>query len=373
LISYRICPEQLRNLEDAENPEVAPQMVETVELDRFLELKERMIPLDVRSPVEFGHSHVPGSVNVPLFSDDERAAIGWTYKHKGQREAVLLGESYAQPKIPRYLEEAEKHSADGAVLVLCARGGMRSGRFSDFLSDHGFSVFRLEGGYKSYRRHVLESFREPLTLVILAGKTGCGKTEILEFLTGRDEQVLDMEALAGHKGSAFGSIGSGEQPSTEFFENSLFEKIRTFRRDRRIWVEDESLNIGKIFLPEEFYDQMKASPQVMVQMDREIRISRLCRDYGQSGSEPLKEGMAKIRKRLGMEQYTKALEALDTGIPAEAASIVLHYYDKCYDYSMELKNRRTLFRIDSNDGDTAAAGERILDLIDEFSFPRENH
>lgn len=339
-------------------------MVETIEIDKFLEMKESITPVDVRSPIEFDHSRVPGSINIPLFSNEERASIGWTYKHKGQEEAIRLGESYAVPKIPSYLEQAELHSENGEVIVLCARGGMRSSRFSDFLSENGFKVFRLNKGYKNYRRHVLGSFQKKLNLTVLAGKTGCGKTEILEKLSEMKEQVIDLEGFASHRGSAFGTIGYGMQPSTEYFENRLFETIGHFKTQKRIWVEDESLNIGKIFLPQEFYDQMKEAPQVLVNMDRESRISRLCEDYGQSGSIPLKAGLEKIRKKLGMENYSKAVAALDSGRMADAVSIVLGYYDKCYDYSMALKNRRTLFRIESGNGDIEAAASAIMDQLD---------
>jgi len=200
--------------------------------------------------------------------------------------------------------------------------------------------------------------------MVLAGKTGCGKTEILGKLSEMKEQVIDLEDLASHRGSAFGTIGYGMQPSTEYFENCLFEIIGHFQSQKRIWVEDESLNIGKIFLPQDFYDQMKEAPQVLVNMDRECRISRLCEDYGQSGSIPLKAGLEKIRKKLGMENYTKAITALDSGQMADAVSIVLGYYDKCYDYSMALKNRRTLFRIESGNGDIEAAASAIMEQMD---------
>jgi len=335
-------------------------MVEIIEIEQFLEMKDRFTPLDIRSPVEFSHSHIPESINIPLFSDEERASIGWTFKHKGQKEAILLGESFAMPKIPIYLKHAEGYSKNRTVLILCARGGMRSGKFSEFLSENGFHVYKLNLGYKNYRRHVLGSFLKPLNLIVLAGKTGCGKTEILEKLLKMEEQVLDLEGLASHRGSAFGTIGYGPQPSTEYFENCLFEKIRKFQPEKRIWVEDESLNIGKIFLPAGFYDQMKVSPQVLVEMDRESRISRLCEDYGQSGISPLKMGFEKIRKRLGMERYTQAVQALDADNLPEATAIVLQYYDKCYDYSLASKKRRTLFCIHSESGDTDAAASRII-------------
>jgi tRNA 2-selenouridine synthase len=333
--------------------------MDLVDIDRFLELKNEIPHIDVRSPIEYDHAHIPGCVNIPLFTDDERARIGWTYKHEGQEAATILGESFAEPKIPYYLKTAESISSDKRILVLCARGGLRSLRFAKLLEDAGFEVYRLKGGYKSYRKSVLTFYEKDLSIVILSGRTGCGKTEILKSLAESGEQVLDLEALAHHRGSAFGSIGMESQPSTEYFQNRLSEEIRAFNMEKRIWVEDESLNIGKVLLPANLYEQMSRAPQVLVAMDRESRIDRLCDEYGQLGNNPLIEAIEKIHMRLGDENYRKALNALDNGNLKETASIALGYYDKCYDYSLSKKNRDTLGEIQFNDGDTVKAADII--------------
>lgn len=334
-------------------------MTELLDIERFLDLKNEIPHIDVRSPIEYDHAHIPGCVNIPLFSDVERARIGWTYKHEGQEAATILGEGFAEPKIPYYLKAAESVSSNKRILVLCARGGLRSLRFATLLERAGFEVYRLEGGYKSYRNSVLSFYKKELSLVILSGRTGCGKTEILKSLAESGEQVLDLEALAHHRGSAFGSIGMELQPSTEYFQNKLFEEIRAFNLDKRIWVEDESLNIGKVLLPANLYEQMSHASQVLVAMDRDIRIHRLCDEYGQLGIDPLIEAIEKIQKRLGDENYRKALNALDNGNLKETASIALGYYDKCYDYSLSKKNRDTLGEIQFDDGDTVKAAEII--------------
>lgn len=339
-------------------------MMELVDVDRFMELKDKVPHIDVRSPIEFDHAHIPGCVNIPLFTDDERAKIGWSYKHEGKETATKLGESFAEPNIPNYLQQAESLTGeDRQILVLCARGGLRSLRFAKLLEDAGFIVFRLKGGYKSYRRSVLASFEKKLSLVILGGRTGCGKTEILERLMESGEQVLDLEALANHRGSAFGSIGMESQPSTEYFQNCLSEEIRNLNPELRIWVEDESLNIGKVLLPAILYEQMSHSPQVHVEMDRDSRIERLCKEYGQLGTSPLVEAIEKIHMRLGDENYRKALKALERSDLQETASIVLRYYDKCYDYSLSKKNRDTLGQVHFDDGDTVKAADIIMKLF----------
>ncbi len=340
-------------------------MINQISVEEFVEMKAELQMVDVRSPGEFDHAHVPGSVNIPLFTNEERAEIGWTYKHKGPEEATGLGESFANPRIPEYLKQAEPLARDGKIIILCARGGLRSLRFSQLLESHGFQVYRLEGGYKSYRRAVLSSFSRPLPLVILGGRTGCGKTDILKELEKADEQIIDLEGIAVHRGSAFGGIGMDEQPSAEFFENLLFEKIRTLDHARRIWVEDESLNIGMVFMPNDFYEVMKAAPLVFVDTSLENRVERLCREYGAAGMAPLKESLDRIRKRLGGENHQKAQRALEEGDMETAAAIALGYYDKCYDYSMKEKGRTLLARIEAETDDPVKTAGMILSKLPE--------
>lgn len=341
-------------------------MVELIDMDRFLELSGTLIPIDVRSPIEFGQDHIPGSVNIPLFSNEERAEIGTAYTHDGPETAVRLGESYAGPKISHYLEQVKSYARERRVLVLCARGGMRSERFSEFLAQHGYRPYRLRNGYKGYRRYVQSSFERKLSLIVLGGRTGCGKTDLLKEIAGQGEQVLDLEGLANHRGSAFGSVGLGPQPSTRHFENRLFHKLLVLDKDRPIWVEDESLNIGKVVLPAPFYNQLQSTELVLIDMERSRRIERLCRDYGNAGKEPLIEALGKIRKRVGLENHQKAQKAIEESKLPQAVSLVLDYYDKCYDYYQESRKRKILCRIMIEDGDMASAARKIRNRIEEL-------
>ena len=178
------------------------------------------------------------------------------------------------------------------------------------------------------------------------------------------EQVLDLECLANHRGSAFGSVGLGPQPSTRYFENLLFHKIRGLRKDRAIWVEDESINIGKVVLPAAFYDQLQSTEIVLIDMERGQRIERLCNDYGTAGRPPLVEALGKIKKRLGLENYGKALRAIEEDNLPEAVSLVLDYYDKCYDYYQESRGRKIRCRIVIENGKMSAAARKIIDRLD---------
>jgi len=332
-------------------------MVNIINISKFIELKENRPVIDVRSPIEYEKGHVPGSVNIPLFSNDERAQIGTVYKKQGSDKAVVLGESYAVPKIESFLADALLHSSDKSLIVYCFRGGMRSQRFSELLDENGFNVSRLESGYKSYRSYVQKSFIKSYPLSVLGGRTGSGKTEILEELLKKNEQVINLEKMASHRGSAFGSIGEGEQPTTEQFENCLFELLKTLSLKNKIWIEDESLNIGRVYLPADFFRQMKIAPLVVLKVSKKDRVERLCRDYAGYGKEPLIASLTKIGKKLGGDRASKALDAVQRNDYSAAASIILDYYDKCYDYGLTKKENSSIkyLNIESDDPETTAS------------------
>ena len=335
-------------------------MIENIDIENFITLNKSLPLVDVRSPVEFQNGHIPGSLNIPLFSDEERSLIGTTYKRDGQEKAIILGESFAEPKINQYLQQAENVSKNSELIVLCFRGGLRSQRFSKLLSDNGFHIYRLEKGYKSYRNLVQQSFTGKYPLQVLGGKTGCGKTDILIELNKQKEQVIDLEGLSNHRGSAFGSIGQFNQPTTEQFENELFENITRLDINKRIWVEDESLNIGRVYIPKDFYAQMKIAPLIVLEMERILRIDRLCNDYSTDGSGPLIDGIKKIHKRLGGERADEAIKDVESGDFHSAASIILEYYDKCYTYGLSKKVNRQIEYIKMDKDDPSLMAKQLI-------------
>ena len=219
--------------------------VEKVNIEQFLLLADTHPVLDVRSPAEFKRAHIPGAVALPLFSDEERKQVGTTYKQVSREAAIKIGLDFFGPKMRRMVEEVEallksssspigdRTSNNKTVLVHCWRGGMRSAGVAWLLDLYGFKVYTLAGGYKAYRNHVLDILSAPHNFQVLGGYTGSGKTFLLHHLRKLGENVIDLETLASHRGSAFGAIGQPEQPAQEMFENLLSQEIRNVSKTGR--------------------------------------------------------------------------------------------------------------------------------------------
>ncbi|HEX8041723.1 MAG TPA: tRNA 2-selenouridine(34) synthase MnmH, partial [Chryseosolibacter sp.] len=212
-----------------------------ISIDDFLRLRKQLPVVDVRSEGEFAAGHIRGAANVPLLNNDERVAVGTDYKMKGQAEAIKTGFRLVGPRFLEIINHVEGVADGNEVLVHCWRGGMRSANFCQIVGMAKIHTHQLQGGYKAYREEALKSYRTPLNLRIIGGCTGSGKSEILRALRQRGEQVLDLEALASHKGSVFGGLMMAPQPTTEQFQNDLFEEILPLDASRPVWVEDESI------------------------------------------------------------------------------------------------------------------------------------
>jgi len=194
----------------------------------------------------------------------------------------------------------------------------------------------LKGGYKAYRQFIHQSFSEKeLNMIVLGGKTGCGKTMILHAIENKVEQFIDLEGIANHKGSAFGGIGENPQPTVEHFENYLYDALRKLDPDKTIWLENESRSIGRVFIPDGFWNQFKKAPLINIELPFERRVDHLVEQYGQCSIADLKTSFDKIKKRLGGLSFKEANEALDNGDLYSAAAIALRYYDKSYQYMLE--------------------------------------
>ena len=345
--------------------------IEKINIEYFLELSKHHPVIDVRSPAEYNHAHIPGAYSLPLFSDEERAIVGTAYKQESREKAIKYGLDFFGPKMKKMIEEVEsiisRQSAVGSnetsrlqtancILIYCWRGGMRSGAVGWLLDVYGFKVYTLIGGYKKFRNRVLDTFKLPFDLKILGGYTGAGKTEVIKELERKGESVIDLEDIAKHKGSAFGNIEMPNQPTQEMFENILSIRLRTLRYESKsngrnsnpqliikhspIWLEDESQRIGLINIPNDLWHTMRRSPIYFLDIPFEERLKHLVEEYGTLDKEKMMDATVRIKERLGGLEAKKAIEFLNEDNTIESFRILLKYYDKWY--TKGLHNRENI-------------------------------
>lgn len=337
------------------------QFTGKIDIANFLE-RAKVIPvIDVRSPLEFETGHIPGSVNIPLFDDNSRKEVGIRYKKAGRLKAVIKGLELIGSELPGKLETAIKEAVDKKLLVYCWRGGMRSETMAWLFSLGGIDTGVLEGGYKSYRNYILGKLSAGRKMILLGGFTGSGKTLILNQIKKKGEQIVDLEALANHKGSAFGALGQPSQPTSEHFCNLLFNELDQQDPLKPVWLEDESRNIGTVFMPDNFFLNMQMNPSIVLLMDVKIRIPRLLEEYSVYPPEELEEGIMKISKRLGGDRTTEAIRAVRNKDFVRAIEITLDYYDKAYLYSLEKKPCNNIRYITTDTDNVEANSLKVIE------------
>ncbi len=331
------------------------------ELEKFRCFKGPLI--DVRSPSEYYKGNMPNSINIPIFDNEERAIIGTIYKKKGREKAVIEGLKFFEKKIEPLLDNLFKNidsnkNNELSIRVYCSRGGMRSQSIAWLLEKYKFTPITLKGGYKTYRRWILDSFSKKWNIVIIGGKTGTGKTRLLSLLEKYKYQTIDLEGFACHRGSTFGGLGMKGQPSNEQFENRIAEKLYSFNCIHNIFVEAESANIGKCKIPHEFFNQMKTSRRIEILRSESNRLDELINTYSVFKKEELKECVLRIKKRLGPQRTKIALDSIDMEKWDLVCKSVLDYYDRCYEYEKVSKENIKLLDLTNKKYD-----ENILDLI----------
>ncbi|MEZ4908615.1 MAG: tRNA 2-selenouridine(34) synthase MnmH [Saprospiraceae bacterium] len=334
-----------------------------IEIAEFL--KQTSPVIDVRSPAEFLKGHFPGAYNIPLLSNEERAVIGTLYKQKGREEAILKALELTGPKMAKYvyeLNEILENYSERKIRIYCWRGGMRSGSMAWLFSLFGVDTDILIKGYKAYRNFVQNEFSKIKKPIILGGYTGSGKTEILHQITGKNQQVVDLEYYAHHKGSAFGFIGEKAQPSTEQFENNIGILLNEFDKSLPIWIEDESRTIGKVYLPENLYATIRNSDLIFIDLPKELRVENLVRIYAGYEKSHLLKALDKIVKRLGGQNYKAAVQALEVGDYHTVADISLSYYDKAYLFGMNKRDKNKVHKLVLNSNDSAENAEAIMEF-----------
>lgn len=328
-------------------------------INDFLKEAKSTCILDVRTPKEFEQGHIPGAVNLPLFSDEERAIVGTIYKKNGRQPAIAKGLEFVGPKMAAMVLKAQELAKNNTVAVHCWRGGMRSGSVSWLLRMYGLNVFTLQGGYKQFRKIVLAGFEINAEVKILGGRTGAAKTQVLHQLEQKNEAVLDIEGHACHKGSAFGGFGQ-IQPSQEQFENNLFMGIERIRNAKRVWIEDESRLLGHKIIPLPIWEKMRTAEVIYIDIPFEVRAKKLLTEYGVLPKEQLEKAISGISRRMGPEQCGKALLALQNNDLVEVCDLCLKYYDKAYDHGLQKRENLNLKKHTFGEEDPAQIAEALI-------------
>jgi len=318
--------------------------IKKLTIENWLDFKENHLLIDVRSPAEYEHAHIPGAINLPLLSNEERKIVGTLYKQQSREIAIKKGLEFFGVKMRKMVEDIELlikkefNSTLNTLIIHCWRGGMRSATVAWLFDLYGFKVYTIEGGYKKYRHWAIEQFNLDYHFAIVGGYTGSAKTEIIQSLKIKGEQIIDLEGLANHKGSAFGAIGMPPQPSQEMFENLLATQLHKFQKNiNTIWLEDESQRIGLVNIPQALWLQIRKKQVYFFDIPFENRLDYLCSTYGLYPKDKLADAIFRIQKRLGGLETKTALLHLENNDIKECFNILLHYYDKLY--IKGLKNR----------------------------------
>ena len=306
--------------------------------------------VDVRTPDEFNRGHIPGAVNIPLFTNEEREQVGTKYVRESRYKALLAGLDLAGPKLTSYLHQLKKVASGKNILVYCWRGGLRSSSMA--------WLFNL--------------FTNPYRFIVLGGMTGSGKTELLNRLKTINEQVIDLEALANHKGSAFGWISQPPQPTTEQFENLLFEQLLKLDPLKPIWIEDESSSIGTIFIPPAIYSRMVKCPTIVVDVAKEERVARLAEEYARFSADDLVLSVTRMTKRMGGDRAKQCIDYIRAGNFKEAIDIALSYYDKTYNYGLMSKTVKPItIKTSTKTENSISLLLAAKNSIGELSWPKD--
>ena len=360
--------------------------IQKLTIEEFLQLAKQHPVFDVRSPGEYTHAHIPNAISLPLFTDEERKVVGTAYKQQSKQTAIKLGLDYFGVKMKIMVEEVESltekmHPADNEqgstniILVHCWRGGMRSAGVAWLLDLYGFKVYTLIGGYKAYRKWVLAQFEKEYPFKIIGGYTGSGKTLVLHELS-KQQPIINLEALANHKGSAFGALGEAPQPKQEMFENLLAKQLAdvsnkmtdnysTTNNDHlstNIFLEDESQRIGNLQIPMPLWYTMRKSPVFFIDIPFEERLGYITKEYGKFEKEKLVNAIIRIQKRLGGLETKNAVNFLLENNHKECFRVLLSYYDKLYNKALQNRENlpELLNKIPCLSVDTATNTQNIL-------------
>jgi tRNA 2-selenouridine synthase len=323
--------------------------------------------IDARSPSEYALDHIPGAINCPVLDDDERRQVGTLYKQTGAFEARRLGGAMVAANLARHLRERwAEQPADWKPLVYCWRGGLRSGSMVNWMRLVGWQAQQLAGGYKSYRRHVIEQIETlspQLPLRVICGATGSAKTRLLQALAARGAQVLDLEDCASHKGSLLGALPGVPQPSQKQFDTRVAAALAGIDLARPLFVEGESARIGRVALPLALVARLRASPCIEVQATPAARLAYLLRDYAYLGDDrqALAERLGLLKELQGKERIERWQQwALAGALPPLFSELMSLHYDPHYSRSQARNFAQWERRLAVTTDDLSDAGIEVL-------------
>lgn len=293
--------------------------------------------IDVRTPAEFAEDHIPGAINCPVFTDEERIIVGTLYKQVSPFEARKVGAAMVAKNIARHLETRFKdHPKSWRPLIYCWRGGQRSGAMSIILSQVGWAAHKLEGGYKTYRRNVLDQLAvlpQHYTYQVMCGPTGSGKTRLLRAMAAEGHQVLDLEHLAQHRGSMLGRLPDQPQPSQKGFDSNLLLALQQLDPARPVYVEAESNKIGLVTLPPALVAAMHASTCTLLEVPLAARVEGLLQDYPHYVDQPalLIQHLQALRQFHSEKQLQCWTHLIETGdFSTMVGELLTLHYDPSY-------------------------------------------
>lgn len=321
-------------------------LIREITLEESFALKN-LVYVDVRSPSEYQEDTIPGSINIPILDDEERAYIGYLYKQIDKEKAKEVGLEYSSKRLPNIYKKINDLKTNGKnVVIFCYRGGMRSNSVARVLDIMGLNLYFLIGGYKSYRKYVIEAlshYNNKYKFIVLHGHTGTGKTKILRILKEKKYSTIDIEGLANNSGSVFGNIQFSEPSSSQKkFETSLLETLKQFNNSYNyIFIESESKRIGNVIIPDFLFEGMEKGYHILINTNISNRVSNIISEYVNNDfslvdEKRIIESIYKLRKRLGESTVNLLVDNIkEKNYQYVIQYLMTEYYDPMYKYSID--------------------------------------
>jgi len=334
----------------------------------YSELKGNYLIIDVRSPQEHKEASIPGAINIPIFDDEERKEIGFLYVNESVEKAKKTGIEAVSKKLPLIYEQiSELDKKYDKLILFCARGGMRSSSLCSLFSTLGMDTYKLSGGYKGYRKFINEQLikvNENIKYIVVHGKTGVGKTELLKYLKEKDMDVLDLEEAANHRGSLLGNVGLGQGRSQKQFEALVYEAIKN-RKTNYVFVEGESKRIGNIIIPDYIYSSMEKGVHILADADLDFRAGLIIKEYTNSENavEEILSSLNSLERYISSKNIERYKDLVQKGDFEEVAKeLMVKYYDPMYLNGIN----KYKYDLNINIQDIKKAGEFLIQWVEEY-------